>query len=485
MKRFASIAVSLILLLVGVLLWRTLSLQSKQIEVKPLAPIPLDEIAVCQRLAASLHFRTVSQQDSSGLRNQELTNFQQFLAASFPLVHKQLEVVRVNEHALIYHWLGSDKRLSPVLLMAHQDVVPTADSSAWQHPPFAGHVDESFVYGRGTLDDKCSVLGILEAAELALANGMKPKRGLYFAFGFDEESGGAEGAMQEVKWFASKGIRFESVLDEGGTIVQHVVPGIQAPVALIGIAEKGYMTVELKVHTEGGHSSMPPSQTAAGILAQAVARLEANPFPADVKGPLAEMFNYLAPHMDFGSRLAFANLWLLKKAVISKMTKKNSTNAAIRTTTAVTVFQAGLKENVLPSEAMALVNFRLLQSDDSHAVLERVRQVINDPRVHCDIKGKVKEASSVSSTDAAAFILLHRSVKEVFPDALVAPYQVLAATDAYHFAGLSEHVYRFLPIRLEPEDLSRIHGADERISKKNYLELVRFYARYMENATVN
>ncbi len=485
MKRVLLITVALVLVLIGVVLLRTSSLTSKQLVVKPVEPIALNDSALFGRFSEALCFRTISEQDSMVNRNQELDRFKHFLAIRFPLVHKQLDCFTVNEHALVYRWFGSNPELLPVLLMAHQDVVPAIDSASWEHPPFAGATDGTYIYGRGTLDDKSSVMGLLEAIEYLLSTNRKPKRSVYLAFGFDEETGGSEGAIQEALWFKSKKMEFESVLDEGGTIVQDVVPGVKAPVALVGIAEKGYMTIELSVHTEGGHSSMPPPQSAAGIIAAAVSRLEAEPFPARLQGPLAQMFSYLAPEMDFGSRVAFANLWLLKNAVLSKMSKKNSTNAAIRTTTAVTVLKSGSKDNVLPSEASALINFRLLQGDDSYSVMEHVKQVVNDARIQCKVKGRVKEASPVSDTNSAAFLLLNKTIREVFPEALVAPYQVLAATDAYHFSSLSKQVFRFLPIRLGPEDLARIHGQDERITKKNYLEMVRFYVRYIEHSAVN
>jgi carboxypeptidase PM20D1 len=255
-------------------------------------------------------------------------------------------------------------------------------------------------------------------------------------------------------------------------------------VALVGVAEKGFASVELVVEGEGGHSSMPPPNTAVGILSRAVARLEAEPLPADLRGGTRLLFEHVGPEMPFGMRLVFANLWLLEPVLLRQMAAKPSTNAGVRTTLAATMFEGSPKENVLPVRARAVVNFRILPGDSVQGVLEHVRRVVDDPRVKLSTLNFVSEPSPVSRTDSEAWRLLQKSIRQVFPKVLVAPYLGVSAADARHFTGLSDNVYRFIPMQLESADLARIHGRDERVSVAGYADIVRFYAQYLRNAAL-
>ncbi len=262
------------------------------------------------------------------------------------------------------------------------DVVPVEPGSAgaWQHPPFSGAIADGFVWGRGTLDDKVSVLATLEAIELLLADGFTPERTIYLAFGHDEEIDGRHGAAAIAAVLAERGVRLGFTLDEGGIIAHDIVPGVAPPVALIGVAEKGYLSLKLSVEAEDcGHSSMPPRTTVIGRLAGAIHRLESNPMAANLAPSMIDMFDQLADEMPFMLGLAVSNRWLFAPLVESRLSESPSSDAAIRTTTAVTMFNAGVKANVLPCAAEAVVNFRILSSDSVASVTEHVRQVIDDP----------------------------------------------------------------------------------------------------------
>jgi len=280
---------------------------------------------------------------------------------------------------------------------------------------------------------------------------------------------------------AQRGVKPACVLDESGIISRGMVPGLDPPVALVGVAEKGYLSVELTVETEGGHSSMPPRHSAAGILAAAVTRLEENRFPARLDGVTWLLFDYLGPEMNLPLKAVFANKWILSPLIKSQLAGARSTNAGIRTTTALTVFQAGEKENVLPSRARAVVNFRILPGDSVQKVLNHVQRTMDDPRIKAQPLGRPQEPTSVSDPRSPGFARLERTIRQVFPGVLVAPYLVMAGTDARHYDRICPLVLRFLPTRLEPQDLARIHGTNERVSVDNYAEIVRFYIRYIEN----
>ena len=367
--------------------------------------------------------------------------------------------------------------------MAHQDVVPIANPDAWSHDPFAGDIDDTFVWGRGTLDDKQSVLGILEAVEALLAEGFQPRRTVMLAFGHDEEVRGA-GARAIVALLRSRDTVPWMVLDEGSILADGIVPGLSRPAALVGITEKGYATLELTVKTEGGHSSMPPPNTAAGTLARAITALERRPFPSTLSPPVASQLDYLGPEMGFGLRLVMSNRWLLEGAIVDVMSGTKAGRAQLRTTTAVTMLEGSPKENVLPPVAKAVVNFRIKPGDTVATVAQHVRAVVG-AEVEVTVRPGASDPPAPSPLDAEPFVVMQRTVAEVFPDAVFAPSLVIATTDARAYAGFADNVYRFAPVPFTKDDLPRFHGVDERIAIADYVAAIGFYARLIENAAAN
>src|SRR6266566_6416457 len=356
---------------------RTLQFVSRQPQVAPVATEPLDSLALAGRLAGAVRFRTISYQDSSQFDAREFDGLHRYLRDSFPRLHAALALEKVNGYGLLYRWAGSDSSLAPILLLAHQDVVPVEPGTEgrWTEPPFAGRISAGFVWGRGALDDKGNLVAILDAVETLLQQGFQPRRTVYLAFGADEEVGGA-GARQIAALLGSRNVQPEFLMDEGGAIAQGVVPGARTPLALVGIAEKGYMSVELTVHVPGGHSSMPPPETAVGMLSAAIDRLQRQQLRAAIRGPTAQMLDYLGPELPFFGRLALANRWLFGGLIARRLAATPQGNAMLRTTTAPTIFQGGVKDNVLPSTARAVVNFRILPGDSSATVLRHVRRAI-------------------------------------------------------------------------------------------------------------
>jgi carboxypeptidase PM20D1 len=325
-------------------------------------------------------------------------------------------------------------------------------------------------------------MAIFEAVEALITGGFAPRRTVYLVSGHDEENGGAEGAQTIAALFRQRGIHPEFVLDEGMVIADGIVPGLDPPVALIGIAEKGWATLKLTATGVPGHSSMPGPRTAIGALAEALARLDARPFPAKVSGVAARLFGAIAPEMHGLNRVALSNLWLMEPLVLRQLTRAPATDAILRTTTALTVIRGGNKENVLPASAEALVNFRLLPGETVEGVVAHVRQAVDDPSIRIEVLPGASEASSVSSSDSAAYRLIAGAVRGLFPGVVVAPGLVIGGTDSHRFVGIADDVYRFSPVRARPEDLPRFHGTDERISIDNYVELIRFYAAVIGDA---
>ncbi|WP_028979446.1 M20 family peptidase [Sporocytophaga myxococcoides] len=475
MRTIALILLLLVILVVAVLLFNTFTLKSMQPQNIKQARLYSDTSAL-SRLSKGLQVQTVSYENDK-TDTSKFLEFHQFLEQNFPLVHSRL---KKENHglSLLFQWEGKDKQLAPILLMAHQDVVPP--SGDWEKEPFSGDLHDGYIYGRGTLDDKGALLAILESVESLLKENYQPKRSIYFAFGHDEELGGDNGNKKMAEVLKSRGITFEYVLDEGGTIIHGIMPGVKAPVAVIGIAEKGYLSIELSIETDGGHSSMPPAQTSVGLLSAAIAELQKHPFPAKIAGATEQLFKFTAPEMEYPMKIVFANYKLLKPVITSQMGKTESTNASVRTTMAPTIFNAGTKENVLPMKARAVVNLRTLPGDTLQYIVDYITKTINNPAIELKVLPDQIEASEISDPHNEAFKLISKSVSEVFPMAVVSPYLMLATTDSKHYRSISKNIYRFNPWDLQKDDLKRIHGNNERISTKNYMEAITFYRLMLE-----
>lgn len=473
MKRAFLLIVVALLVLLAVLLCNTLTVDEPSEAVTPLPTFEsaLNESEMIARLSHALRFATLPDQPQS------FEGFHDFLRESFPLTHEVL-TLKTFGHSLLYHW-DSQNNCPPQLLLAHQDVVPVSPPEKWQHPPFAGVVDDDFVWGRGALDDKGSLMAILEATEALLQNGQTPACDVYLAFGHDEEIGGRDGAVKMAAWLEQQGLEFSLILDEGGMMLPGSTLGLDRPVALMGIAEKGYMTVELQAEAEPGHSSRPPERTAIGDLASAIVHLQNHPRPASLSGPTRKMLKQVAPHQPFGKRLVFANLWLFEPLIVRQLEGKPETNALLRTTMAPTLLEAGIKENVLPATANATLNFRLAPGETRDSLLAYLQKELPD-NVSVTSKGAfLSDPSSVTEIPSATFDRLAALARALPEKPVVAPYLLIAGTDARHYQHLSDQVFRFMPVALGQDDLARFHGHNERLSREQYPHMVRFYAGLM------
>jgi carboxypeptidase PM20D1 len=475
-----------ILILVAVVLVNTFTYRSKQFAVDKVKLTAVDEAKASKHLADLIAFRTISYKDANTFNYGEFLSLHEYLQENYPLTHQHMQKELVNQYSLLYMIKGSEPSLKPLLFMAHQDVVPIEPGTEnnWTHPPFSGRIADGYIWGRGSLDVKCGITGALEAMEILLQSGFKPRRTLYFAFGHDEEVGGVQGAAKISRLLQSRGVKLELVLDEGGAIMMDDSLGFNKPMALIGIAEKGYTSVELSINTSGGHSSMPPDHTSIGLICSAIHRLEQNPFPAKFAGATKIMFDYLGPEMGFVRKMFFANQWLFKPLISKIFLSKPESAAMIRTTTAATIFNAGVKDNVIPQKARAVVNFRILPGETPETVKGYVQKVIDNRDIDVKIMGFSKAPSPVSTTSCEAFTLLSKSIKQQSPQVLIVPYLMMGATDARYYYPLTDHVYRFMALPMVKSDLSRVHGTDERINIKNYIGYIQFLIQLIKNFNI-
>lgn len=300
--------------------------------------IEVEQEKVLKRLSQAIAYPTISTDNLAKFDGAPFTDFLAFMEQSFPLVSEHAQRQIINDYSVIYHFAGSDKSLDPILLMGHMDVVPVdqATLNQWTNPPFAGVIDDNFVWGRGAIDDKSTVMALMEAMELFIANGHQLTRSVYFAFGHDEEVGGQNGAQRVSQYFQEQNIRFEFVLDEGGAIIEGMMPNVEQPVAIIGIAEKGFVNLKLSVSQEGGHSSTPPNNTALGVLAQAIVKLENNQFPTTLAFT-NQTFDAVGHYADYPAQVSMANQWLLSPLIESVILANPKSAASVRTTMATTM----------------------------------------------------------------------------------------------------------------------------------------------------
>lgn len=467
---------------VAVNTWRT---PSRQLAVPAAPKLSIDGDAAARRLAGAIPLRTISSLDNITGNSAEFDKLHAYLSQQFPKVHATLKKEVVGQKALLYTWTGSDSAAKPIALMAHQDMVPiaTGTEKAWSVDPFAGVIRDGYIWGRGALDNKGNLFAQMEAIELLIGNGFQPRQTVYLVMGDDEEVSGLRGAVPIVELLKSRNVRLDWVLDEGLLVLDGVLPGLSKPAALIGLAEKGYATFFLSLDTAPGHSSMPPARSAIGAMSAALARLEATPMPGGIQGVAGEMFGTLAPEMSGVNRVMLSNLWLTAPLVTRQLEKSPSSNAMLRTTTALTIVRAGNKDNVLPGRAEAAVNFRVLPGDTLASVEAHLRKALGNDAIQIKAYPGNSEPSPVSPTDSAGYLAVQKAVREVFSDAVVAPGLMTAATDSRHFTGLSDSVYRFSPFRVKNEDLARFHGNNERLAISNYVEMIQFYHQLLRNTT--
>lgn len=478
-----------------VLVYNAITLKSTQVLVEPAPAFPVSGRSV-GNFSKAIQFATISEVlhptgDSvfrelpNGIK--AIADFEEFLKTTYPLMDSLLQKETINNYGLLYKWEGDksagDAGKLPVILMAHMDVVPVEKETLgeWEVPPFSGSVKNSFVYGRGTLDDKSGVIGICEAVEKLLSEKFKPGATIYIAFGFDEEIGGHQGAGKIAGFLKGKNITAGFVLDEGLSITEGIIPGIDQPVALIGLAEKGYVSFRLKVKCEGGHSSMPGKENAITILSEAILKLKENPFSPCITEPAGLFMKTIGAEMPFFKKIVFANQWLFEGVIISQFEKTPSGGALLRTTVSPTIFTSGVKENVIPTEAEAVINFRILPGETSKTVEEYVVKTIDDPRVEIESTGIVNEPSPVSDIESSGYRIIDKTIHEVFPGVIVSPSLVLGATDSQHFVSVSKNIFRFLPVRFQKDDLHRVHGINERISVEDFKNCIRFYYYLIKN----
>lgn len=433
-------------------------------------------MSAIHRLQEAIRFPTVSHADPADTDWTIFRSFVQYLRSAYPLLFQKLSYTPVNDYGIVLHWKGKSRE-APVLLTAHYDVV-AASPDGWKHPPFSGLDDGESLWGRGTLDDKGSLIAILEAATELLEADFIPTRDIYFAFGFDEEVGGTLGAQQISVYFQDRGIRFRYVLDEGGAVVEGKMLGIDKELAVIGIAEKGNNSFRFHFHGEEGHSSSPPTRTAVGKMAAFIHDIESHPPRARLTETLEQTLLALAPYKRGAEQVAMRNPRLFAPLIKQILLKNKQTAAMLRTTIAFTMTEGGSGYNILPRTASCVANIRILQGDSVESILAYIAGFGHEYELE---EIMVNEPTAISAVDGEGMDHIRRTIARVFPDALALPYLMVGGTDCRYYDSVADNAYRFLPSRLSGEELDTMHGRNERISHENFYSMIQFYREFIQN----
>jgi carboxypeptidase PM20D1 len=483
-KLFGPIGLSL-LAVAGLVLIRTLAFTAEPVPSVERMDVEVDEATVTAHMVDAIRFKTISVAVEQIPDYAPFADFVAWLKATYPEVQESLALEMVADYTMLYKWKGRNVDLKPILLTAHYDVVPVVPGSEgdWKHPPFAAEISDEHVWGRGAMDDKSAVVVMLEATTMLLKEGFQPERTIYFSYSHDEERGGPLGAAGVTALLKERGVQLAWSLDEGSFIVKDILPGSDKPIAMINVAEKGGVTLDLIARGVGGHSSMPAPETAVDILAKALVNLRKHPVPGGLDGLSGELFDEFARNGSFAYRMLFANKWLFGGLIERQLSANGAMDAMIRTTTAPTILKAGIKTNVIPPTALASVNFRVHPRDTPEGVRDHVIAAIDDDRVTVTMQDAHQHmASEVSSTDSEGYRMIGRVARQFFGDLVVVPGLTVGGTDSKHYGKVADDSYRFQYMLVGRDDISGFHGTNERVSIDNLVKGTGAYYLLMKEA---
>lgn len=488
MKSVLKLLSSVVIVLLIVIVYRTATMSNEYPPIAEIETIGIDENLVAQHLSEFIQIKTLSRQNPQPGDELPFIEAQQWLKTTYPNAFSKLSQTVINGQSLLLHWPGSNTSLKPILWTGHMDVVPIEPGTEkdWTHPAFSGAIAEGDIWGRGAIDMKSTVIAMMEAVEYLIENNYQPERGLYLALTHDEEKGGKNGAGAITQHLKDNGIQAAWSMDEGGGIGHDgMYPGVNKPVALIAVGEKGYISLKITATAQGGHSSMPNSQDLALVtLAEAITKLNDQQFPSKLDGATKDMMLTLAAEMPFTKRLALANLWLFEPLVIKNMENSRQQAPMMRTSIAPVIIEGGSKENILPQRASAVVNFRIHPNDTGESVIDYVKMVVDNPNITvAQLEGSsFGNAPPMANMDSPGYRLISQSIREVYGDAVVSPNMTVGGTDSRHYQGAADETYRFSPMLLSPKYLGGAHGTNEKISVSNMDDMVRFYVQLKKNS---
>ena len=471
------IILGLIVVFIVVIVERTLLFVPEKTEKLEAEEITLDEDKIVRDMVAMIRCKTVSNRDKKQVDWDEYKKFEAEIKMRFPKLFEVAEFEKVGTTGLLFKIKGHSDA-SPSVCMAHYDVVPV-EEEGWSKPAFEGIIEDNVIWGRGTLDTKGTLCGVLEATEKLLEEGYEPKNDLYLAFSGEEEIDG-DSCKEIVAYLEGHGVKPAIVLDEGGAVVEKVFPGVDKECALIGIAEKGSVSVDFTLESNGGHASTPPVKTVLGQLSRAVVNIEKHPFKRQMTKPVQDMFDILGRESNFLYRMIFANMWCFGPVLdLYCRISGGEINALMRTTVAVTRMEGSKAYNVMPPKGSMGLNMRLLGNDTVDSAMAYLKKVIKNDKISATVVSGMNP-SIVSDTNCMEYVKLKEAIRMTWPEAIVSPYLMMACSDSRHYCRITDRVYRFSAMKLSKEERGMIHGNDERIPIPTLIKTVEFYVRFLK-----
>lgn len=462
--------------------------KAKPVEAgEQLTPEKVDVDRFIKNLSKAIQIPTICNVDESVVDWSKFDEFHAFLKDAYPLIHEKLDLEIISTRSLLYHWKSAHPEKEPIALLSHQDVVPVTPGTEgnWEYPPFSGEVADGFVWGRGAIDMKNHLIGVMEAVETLLEEGYVPERDVYLCFGHNEEvmaEGNLCGATCMMEWFKERGIKLDSVIDEGGAILEVKVDKvIDGHLAGVGLAEKGHVDFEISVDAKGGHSSQPPKHSALGKLSKILCNLENHQFKAELTPQLCSLFNEIGKNTTYPVRCVMSNFPILKPLITKVCSEIPPVASMMRTTTAVTMANGSPAPNVLPQKASAVVNFRIMPGQTVEDVEKHIRKYAGSKAEVKMLAGK--NPSKISPTDSRAFKAIEKICKGMDPKAIVAPYLVMGGTDSRQYEDVCDNIYRYSPFLMNTGLLLTTHGTNERIPVSSLEDGVAFFKRYIRELT--
>ena len=476
LKYFILGLVLIILAIIILLMIKAVNFKPQEVKAVEAFHIELDEDAIIKKFQEMIRCKTVSYLDTSLEDKEEFIKFRKLLKDNYPNIHRSCQLHRIGRTGLLYHWKGKSSE-KPAVFMSHYDVVP-ANSEQWDKDPFSGLIEDGVLWGRGTLDTKGTLCGIMESAERLIAEGFLPKNDIYLSFAGDEETNGASASLI-VDFLENQGIEPFMVLDEGGAIVEGVIPGVKEKAALVGTGEKGKIHLRLSLKSQGGHGSAPPPTSQIARLGNAVNKVEKNPFPFHLSQPVKDMFRTTGPYSSFGLKMVFANLSFFSP-ILDILTRKTGgeLNALVRTTVAFTKMKGSDTINVMPPYATVEADVRVMEGDSKESVIKGIKDKIDDDEILVEVLDNIP-VRRFSNINTEPWEILKRGINSIWPEVIVSPYLMMACSDSRSYTKISENVFRFSAMELSSEERKLIHGNNERIPIDKLITTVKFFSSMM------
>lgn len=474
--RFGVAAIIILALLVFALIMSTviktvIKGQSKERKVQLRAKKAEDRI----RIRASESLSKIIGFETTCDKPQEMQNLVSYIKERYPKLFAAAEI-KSSDCGLLFCLKAEKNENKPILFCGHLDVVPAGEG--WQHPAFGGQRDGGKIYGRGACDCKGPVVAILEAAEDLLMQGEKPNRDIWFAFGGDEESGGAMGASVFAQILQNEQISFDMILDEGGYIAKSLSDSDDFPIALMGIGQKQSCYFTLKATAQGGHSGKPLGKTALGSLAEAVCRIEVVAQKKKFTSLTKKFVQSSMPAMSFGKRYTVANLPFTRPFVKSAFKNDYEVQTLMGNTLVPTRVQGSAADNMMVAQAECVINAQLLPDYSPEKMLAFIKRLVADLDIEVTMSG-ADEKVKLTDTENETYKKVCRIVKDRYPGIPCLEWIASGCNNAAHYGNMSDCVLYFAPIVMEKQTAFSAHGAEERISEESLGAAVEIYKKLM------